>query len=83
MGVRALLNAVDELFRSFAFESFARKKPGAVSERMLCLDLASLGRMTECGGTDAQKLRRFREIHPTMRFFIDGLIARDLVFAAQ
>ena len=64
MGVRTLLNAVDELFGSFAFESCARKEPGTFSERMLGLDLASLDCMTECGGADAQKLRRFCEIHP-------------------
>jgi len=59
-----VLNAVDELFRSFAFESYAREEPWTFSERMLGLDLASLSRMTECGGPDAQKIRRFCEIHP-------------------
>ena len=35
-----MLNTVNELFRTFAFESCARKEPGTVSEGMLCLNLA-------------------------------------------
>jgi hypothetical protein len=76
-------NAVDELFGSFTFKSCARKEPRAVWQRMIGMDVASLGRMTECGAADAQKLGCFREIHPIGGFSINGLVARDFVFAAQ
>ena len=55
-----VLDAVDELLGSFAFESCARKEPRAFSERVLSRDLTSLRRMTNCGGADAQKLSRIR-----------------------
>ena len=77
------MNAVDELFGSFTFKSCARKEPRAVWERMIGMNLAFLGRMTECGTADAQKLGCFREIHPIGGFSINGLVARDFVFAAQ
>ena len=78
-----MLNAVDELFGRFTFKSCARKQPRSVGERMIGLDLASLGRMTECGAADAQKLGCFREIHPSGGFPINGRVARDFVFAAE
>lgn len=62
VGVRTVLDSVDELLGSFAFESCATKEPRA--ERMLGLDLTFLGRVRKCGGTDAEKIGRIREIHP-------------------
>jgi hypothetical protein len=50
---------------------------------MIGMDLTSLGRMTECGAADAQKLGCFREIHPSGGFPINGRVARDFVFAAE
>ena len=61
--VRALS---DKSGRSFRFEPTRVKHPGTIGRRMLRLDLASLDRQAKGSGTDAEPVRGFRQIHPSL-----------------
>ena len=50
---------------------------------MFAYDFTPFDSATQRNRTDAQKLCSSRQIHPMIRFFAAGFVARDLMFASQ
>ena len=82
-GAEIALNTADESFRRCGFQCCARKDPRTVCQRMFAYDFTPFDSATQCNRTDAQKLCSSRQIHPMIRCFAAGFVARDLMFASQ
>src|SRR5262245_6497983 len=82
-GIAAVPDPAGEPDRGFRLQVGARKDPWTLTERMLALDLTLFGSQAERSGTDAQKFRRLREIHPTFGLLSVSIKAEDLITTAE